>query len=261
MKPVAYFRPYRALCVLPYIGLALSFLVAIALTGCSGLRLPELPPEPPNPSGPVATPTIAPVLLTPAPTYTPRPTLPPSEASPTPTFGLPLPEPTCLATPMWGLGDVWNNESVRTRLGCLTGEQIGIQGEELYFQQGHMLWRPDTNLIYVLLDSLQSEGWSAFVDTFQPSDPDSDPTLVEPTPPSGVQVYMQPRGRFGKLWRENDWLREKLGWALVPYDEDGHALPSKAFDGVVQGFEHGVLLWNGDVCFVLRADDMSWTMY
>jgi len=244
-----------------YIGLILLSLLAVLLTACTEMRLPELPPEPPNPTGPVATPTIAPVLLTPAPTYTPLPTFPPSEASPTPTFGLPLPEPTCLATPMWGLGDVWNNESVRTRLGCLTGEQIGIQGEELYFQQGHMLWRPDTNLIYVLLHSLQSEGWSAFVDTFQPSDPDSDPVIVEPTPPSGVQVYMQPRGRFGKLWRENDWLREKLGWALVPYDEHGHALLSKAFDGVVQDFERGVLLWNGDVCFVLRADDMSWTMY
>jgi len=249
---------------MPHIASVLSFLVAIVLTGCGALRLPELAPEPSNPTVPVHTPTLAPQLLTPAPTYTLLPTSPASEASPTPTFGLPLPEPTCLATPMWGLGDVWNNESVRTRLGCLVGEQIGIQGEELYFENGHMLWRPDIGLIYVLFENpWKPGGWGAFVDTYQPSDPDSDPTLVAPTPMPGPdgKVYSQPLGRFGKLWRGNDWLREKLGWALVPSDNRGEALPSIRFDGVVQDFEHGVLLWNGAVCFVLRTDDMSWDMY
>jgi hypothetical protein len=255
---------HRSLRALPHVALALSFLGAIVLTGCGALRLPELAPEPPNPTIPSHTPTLAPVLLTPAPTYTPLPTSPASEASPTPTFGLPLPEPTCLATPMWGLGDVWNNEGVRTRLGCLVWDQTGIQGDELYFQNGHMLWRPDAGLIYVLFDNpWQPEGWAAFVDTFQASDPDSDPDIVEPTPMAGPggKLYSQPLGRFGKLWRENDWLREKLGWALVPYGDTGEELPSLRFDGVAQDFEHGVLLWNGDVCFVLRTDDMSWDMY
>ena len=166
---------------------------------------------------------------------------------------------------MWGLGDVWGNESVRTRVGCPAGEQTGIQGEELYFQSGaHMLWRPDVGLIYVLFDyPWQQQGWGAFVDTYQPSDPDSDPSVVEPTPMAGAggKLYTQPTGRFGKLWRENAWLRDKLGWAKVPYDSEGHAKSSMSFSGVVQDFEHGALLWNGDVCFVLRTDDMSWDMY
>ena len=216
---------------MPRIAFTLSFLGAIVLTGCGALRLPELAPEPPNPAVPAYTPTLAPLLLTPAPTQTPLPTSSASEASPTPTFGLPLPEPTCSATPMWGLGDVWNNESVRTRLGCPVGEQVGVQGEELYFENGHMLWGPDVGLVYVLFDTpWQPEGWGAFVDTFQPSDPDSDPTIVEPTPASGVQVHMQPKGRFGKLWRKSAWLREKLGWAVVPYDDD-QALPAIGFGG------------------------------
>jgi hypothetical protein len=165
---------------------------------------------------------------------------------------------------MWGLGDVWSNESVRTRLGCPTGEQVGIQGEELYFQNGHMIWRPDVGLLYVLTDTpWRPEGWGAFVDTFQPSDPESDPTIVQPTPMSGPggEIYSQPLGRFGKLWRENAWLREVLEWAKVPYDDQGQPQSSIRFEGAVQDFERGVLLWNGDVCFVLRTDDMSWDMY
>jgi hypothetical protein len=149
-------------------------------------------------------------------------------------------------------------------LGCPVGEQIGIVGEELYFQNGHMLRRPDAGLIYILFNApLVSEGWGAFVDTFESSDPASDPSIAEPTPVAGIdqKLYSQPWGRFGKLWRENAWLQEELGWARVPYDGEGQAVSSIDFDGAVQDFEHGVLLWNGDVCFVLRTDDMSWDMY
>jgi hypothetical protein len=254
----------RSLGALLFSLLALVSLAVIALTGCAGLRLPDQPPEPPNPVNSIDTPTMAPLLLTPAPTRTPLPTLPPSEASPTATFALPLPDPTCEATPMWGLGDVWKNESVRTRLGCMLSEQIAIEGEELYFEGGHLLWRPDAGLIYVLFECpWEPECWGGFADTYQPSDPDSDPTIVEPTPMSGPggDIYGQPLGRFGKLWRENAWLRETLGWAQVSYDEDGQVRPSIPFSGVVQDFERGLLLWNGDVCYVLRTDDMSWDMY
>jgi hypothetical protein len=264
VETAAHILSNKARRVVPYILLILCSLVVFVLSGCQGLRLPDEPPKPPNPGGPANTVTIAPVLLTPAPTHTPLPTSPPSEASPTPTFALPLPDPTCNATPMWGLGDVWSNEKVRTRLRCPTADQVGIQGEELYFQNGHMIWRPDVGLIYVLVNTpWQPEGWGAFVATFQPPDPESDPTIVEPTPMSGSggKIYSQPLGRFGKLWRENAWLRESLGWARVPYDEEGQPQSGIGFDGAVQDFEHGVLLWNGDVCFVLRTDDMSWDMY
>jgi hypothetical protein len=161
---------------------------------------------------------------------------------------------------MWGLGDVWKNESVRTRLGCHVGEQVGVQGEELHFQNGHMLWRPDAGLIYVFFNRLQAEGWGAYVDAFQSSDPDSDPSVLVPTPAPGQSVYAQPTGRFGKLWRENAWLREKMGWAVVQNPKDQAARVIR-FNGAVQDFAGGVLFWNGVVCFVLRADDMSWDMY
>jgi hypothetical protein len=66
-------------------------------------------------------------------------------------------------------------------------------------------------------------------------------------------------GRFGKLWRENAWLRDRLGWALGI--SSGSQVSAAAFNGAVQDFERGVLFWNANVCFVLRTDDMSWDMY
>jgi len=157
---------------------------------------------------------------------------------------------------MWGLGEVWQNERVYTRLGCPVGEQLGVEGEEMYFQHGHMLSRPDATLIYVFLERGLAQGWGAYVDTYQPSDPDGDPTVVVPTPAAGEPRLVQPTGRFGKLWRENAWLREELGWAVTESAE-----PVSPFRGAVQDFQRGVLFWNGNVCFVLRTDDMSWDMY
>lgn len=160
---------------------------------------------------------------------------------------------------MWGLGEVWQNENVYRRLGCPVGEQTGVEGEELHFQHGHMLSRPDAALVYVFLEQNQTRGWGAYVDTFLPSEPDDDPTVVVPTPAPGEPLFVQPTGRFGKLWRENAWLRERLGWAVVESAEE--TTPIRLFTGAVQDFERGTLFWNGNVCFVLRTDDMSWDMY
>ncbi len=235
--------------------------ITAVMTACAGLQFPAEPSVMPSPNRPASTPTVAPVLLTPVSTNTAASSAHITQA--TPTFGLPLPEPTCLATPLWGLGDVWRNAEVRRRLGCPIGEQIGLVSEELYFQNGHMLWRPDRGLIYVLFEPAgQPGGWGAIADSLQPSDPDQDPSVVEPTPMPGPggKLYGQPLGRFGKIWRENPPVRDQLGWALIPY-ENSQALRSKPFSGAVQDFEHGTLLWNGNVCFALYTDDMSWNLY
>ena len=242
-------------------GAMLISLAAFALTACNALRFPGLTPESADSSdlAPLSTPTLAPLLLTPVPTRTPDPTSATGSLSATPTFGL-LIKPTCRSTPMWGLGDVWKNEAVYTRLGCPVDEQVGVEGEEVYFQHGHMLSRPDATLIYVFLEQHQPGGWGAYVDTFQSSDPDSDANVIVPTPEPGGQLLVQPTGRFGKLWRENAWLREKLGWALAKNPKDG-AQSIASFTGAAQDFEGGILFWNGNVCFVLRTDDMSWDIY
>lgn len=137
---------------------------------------------------------------------------------------------------------------------------MSVQGEEVYLERGHMLWRPDAGLIYVLFEADKSGGWGAFADTFVPTDLDSDPQIVVPTPQAGGKLYTQPTGRFGKLWRGSPLLRERLGWA-VSLSTQRSASPVLRFTGAVQDFDGGTLFWNGTTCFVLRTDDMSWTMY
>jgi hypothetical protein len=238
-----------------------SVALMLLLAACEAVRFRGIPPQATIPlEAVVASPTIAPQLLTPVPTATPSAVPPDVAASPTPTFGLPLPQPTCVSTPQWGLGDVWQNEGVRTRLGCQVSEQLGVQGEEVFFQNGHMLWRPEAGLIYALFAMEQPNGWVALVDTFQPGDADGEPSLTPPAPLAGGAIYDQPRGRFGKLWRDNPHVREKLGWAIKESDQPD-ALSTFVFTGAVQDFERGLLFWNGKSCFVLRTDDMSWTMY
>jgi hypothetical protein len=162
---------------------------------------------------------------------------------------------------MWGLGDVWQNEAVCTRLGCPIGEQAGVDGVKLTFERGEMLWNPEAELIYVVLKTTYGAKWGAFVDTYVPSDPMDDPALVAPTasPGAGLQSA-QPTGRFGKLWRLNPSLRDQLGWALVP--SNGDSMPSGTpFKGAAQDCEGGILFWDSVVCYVLYTDDMSWAIY
>lgn len=250
----------RPLGLFVHMGLVILSALLLLMAGCETWRFPGMTPMPArtaSASSPVL--TIAPALLTPIPTYTASPPASASVASPTPTFGLPLPVPVCSATPMWGLGTVWNNESVRSRLGCSQGDQRGVEGEEVYFQHGHMLWRPDENLIYVLFAMDKPGEWGAIIDSFQSGEPDVDLQLVAPTATNG-EIYVQPTGRFGKLWCENGWLRERLGWAIKDSTQT-NATSVLHFTGAVQDFERGTLFWNGRLCFVLRIDDMSWTMY
>ena len=67
--------------------------------------------------------------------------------------------------------------------------------------------------IYVLYyaDSLQNNGEvGIFADTYADGDPESDPSIV---PPAGL---LQPIRGFGKVWRENQAVRDRLGWAVAP---------------------------------------------
>ena len=237
----------------------------------------ESPTATDTPVLPTATavpPTVTPVLPTvtaivptdtPSPTDTPIPTDTPSPPTDTPTVvptstrEAPSATPPCASTPQWGLGDVWNNPEVKERLGCPVGPQIGVAGEEIYLQRGHMLYRPDNGLIYVLSAPYMRDGWGAFPDTsIDGQAPETD--LVPPTPRVGEARLYLPAGRFGNLWLANPWMEERLGWAIwVPGAENGELI--NAFSGAVQDFERGVLFWNRNVCFVLYTDDLSWTIY
>ena len=79
------------------------------------------------------------------------------------------------------------------------------------FENGFMIYLADRQVIWVFLRSLPSRtvgAWLAFPDTFKEGDPETDPAL---TPPATLQ---QPKRGFGKVWRENEGVRDAIGWAL-----------------------------------------------
>ena len=73
------------------------------------------------------------------------------------------------------------------------------------FEGGHMLWRGDTNEIYVLY----TDGtYQAYEDTWV----EGEIVEIEESPPQGL---VAPRRGFGKLWATQLDVRDKLGWATA----------------------------------------------
>lgn len=74
------------------------------------------------------------------------------------------------------------------------------------FERGHMIWREDNRTIYVVYDD---GTWKSYPDTFGPGDPET----TGQVPPAGR--YEPTRG-FGKVWRQNQDVRDKIGWMAAP---------------------------------------------
>ena len=68
-----------------------------------------------------------------------------------------------------------------------------------------MIWVEAVDSVFVFY----KEGeWQRFEDTWSEDLPESDPDIVAP------EGLFQPIRGFGKVWRENLEVRERLGWAL-----------------------------------------------
>ncbi|MGN6698004.1 MAG: hypothetical protein ACTHMR_07595 [Thermomicrobiales bacterium] len=127
------------------------------------------------------------------------------------------------------------SEDVRGRLGRPIAPQAQISGATQLFERGQMFWRGDKHLIIVLagdpqtgqliIDARQVAPY--FADTWQEGqDPGGGPA-----PPPGL--YYPQRG-FGKVWRDNDYVRSALGYARAAA-ESGYTM-------TLQDFERGVML-------------------
>ncbi|MBC7870791.1 MAG: hypothetical protein H7Y09_08120, partial [Chitinophagaceae bacterium] len=77
------------------------------------------------------------------------------------------------------------------------------------FQNGRMFYLQTTDEIWVLLNDGDgmSGTWIIAPDTFEDGQAEFDPNI---TVPAGLY---QPERGFGKLWRENDTIRNTLGFA------------------------------------------------
>lgn len=119
---------------------------------------------------------------------------------------------------------------------------------EQHFEHGRMVWLEDNDTIYVFYEDgavyypEHYPDWQGhferFEDIWTPDEPESDPTVV---PPEGL--YQPIRG-FGKVWRENPEVRERLGWAIAPEQGFEGALQHEHHEGSSSGANE--YLWTVD---------------
>jgi hypothetical protein len=166
--------------------------------------LPNLPPPTPVPTLPLPTVVVLQQPTLPVVTFGPTPTSPPA---------LPGNVSGCATAPPMPFTPIWQNISqAQTLMRCPIGTPQEVRGAFQFFEHGVMFWRESDRSIFVLSDLAIRQGqltdsWWRVDDTFQEGEPESDPALI---PPEGLR---QPVRGFGKVWRNNAFVREALGWA------------------------------------------------
>lgn len=113
-----------------------------------------------------------------------------------------------------------------------------------------MVWIEAADSIVVLF---ADKSWQQFEDTWDETQPESDPAIVAP-----AERYQPIRG-FGKVWRTQPVVRQRLGWALSP---------ELAFETVMQPQSEDseslsvvfLKLFNGQVAALIDrgADNKEW---
>jgi hypothetical protein len=117
--------------------------------------------------------------------------------------------------------------AIRTRIGCPLGGEQSLVSVEQFFDGAHMLLLPDRREIIVTFED--NRRWASFSDTYA-GEPEPESQL---TPPADRNL---PTGAFGKLWRDNQALRERIRWPV--------SAPN-AFEGSSQEFQRGMMAFTG----------------
>ena len=254
-------------------------ILALLLTGCGGSRnnaTPVLgvgstpgkalatiwlsPTSPPSPQ-PSVEPSLTPAPTLPLPTRPGiQPTLPIGTVGPLseseedgtpPVDGTPPAPVVCPAPPPAPFDGVWEgNLSAQEQLGCVSGSPQQRLAAYQSFEHGFMLWSQAEDSIYVLSNTAIQQGqatdtWWRLEDTFTESDPAIDEGLF---PPEGL---LQPERGFGKVWRNNGFVREAIGWATAT--EEGYDSTWLAFDNGWMVTSPGVF----PIFLLIPSDDPS----
>jgi serine/threonine-protein kinase len=159
----------------------------------------------------------------------------------------PLPQLQCAAPLAGGFGKLWQGSpAVQQRLGCPLQAEQPLKIAEQPFERGSMLWvkslDDNSGTVYVFFGMT---AWQSVADTWREGDQESGGE----TPPPGL--YEPIRG-FGKVWRTNPRIRERIGW--------GTEHEAGPYDGAYQPFEHGIMLFSpvglgrGKTLYVLYSD-------
>ncbi len=141
---------------------------------------------------------------------------------------------------------MWRDEQVYPRLGCPVGPAEAVSGTETYLCDGtHTLWLRESPLFVII--PVWPRAWRFVAD--ESNLPVGVSVMEAPAPPS--QPCFPVSGRHA-------WLARLL-YPNSP-DELRARASETAFEGVIQQFEGGWLVWNGTVCFVL-FEDSTWIMF
>ena len=127
--------------------------------------------------------------------------------------------PDCEIEPHDSLSSFWEHSG----LGCASAAAQTVWAAWQPFETGHMIWRQDSDNLFVYADD---GSWAQHADDWD----DQDLSNNRGSPATGLQAPV--RG-FGYLWETNDDVFADLGWA-----EDAE----KGFCLRTQQFEKGVLL-------------------
>jgi protein-export membrane protein SecD len=141
-------------------------------------------------------------------------------------------------------------------------ETVGkISVAEEVFEHGRMFWVSPTQQFWVMVITSTGHGtWSIFDDTFKDGEPEMDPSIVAPD-----GKYQPVRG-FGKLWRENQTVRDELGWGTTPefgYDSEYRYYPGGSVQNgqYVAGPGYHVLFTLDGEAIRFNEADMTWELY
>jgi hypothetical protein len=114
----------------------------------------------------------------------------------------------CTYYPPGGFGLVFSDPAVAQAIGCPLGSPpttINFSSASQTFERGAMLWLSESpGYIFILFND---GTFRRVVDTF---DPNTDPVSGGETPPTGL---FEPVRGFGKVWRMEPGVRDRLGWA------------------------------------------------
>lgn len=146
----------------------------------------------------------------------------------------------CEASPQGVMGAIYQSDAaLQAALGCpLAAAAFPVGGAYQQYQNGRMIWvaslgaQPQPAIYALLNDGTYQRLNDTFIDGV-------DPESVGSVPPEGL---LEPRRGFGKAWRENPPVRDRIGWAAGPEMPTGaQVLPFErgemiAVDGLGQTF-------------------------
>lgn len=186
------------------------------------LVTPTLPPS--------KTPTLTPTMtLTPTATLTPT-----TSATATATaFLLPtnviIPVTSLISAPINQICDSnWFFVQPRPASCPLNTANAG-QGVYQAFQNGFMVWVGNQNAIYILYSDALSPRWEVRRDYFADGMAEDSPEYAVAPAPN----LWQPRRGFGMLWRAEERIRTRLGWAIMEREQPYSVQVQTANDGSI----------------------------